>query len=153
MSFRGRCRSSWLFPRYDNCGNFSMNLRNTNMKIHTLLLAAVLASGGVAFAQTTPATPAVTPTPAPAAKAAAEHKAPMHKMSMHRHAHKMAAAEAPAEASQATTREERMATAEADYKASMESKSDQPATSHRMSHHHGGHHMHMHHKAKAAPAS
>ncbi len=128
------------------------------MKIHTLLLAAVLASGGIAFAQTTPATPAVTPAPAPAAAAAAEHKAPMHKMSMHkmsthRHAHKMAAAAAPAEAVQATTREERMAAAEADYKSGMESKSDQPATAHRMTRHHGTHTMKMHHRAKAAPAA
>ena len=124
------------------------------MKIHTLLLAAVLASGGIAFAQTPAATPAVTPAPASAAKTAAEHMAPMHKMSMHKkashmHAHKMAAA-APVEA---TTREERMATAEADYKASMESKSDKPATGHWMHHHHVSHHMHMHHRAKAAPAS
>ena len=123
------------------------------MKIHTLLLAAVLASGGVAFAQTTPATPAVTPTPAPAAASTAEHKASMHKMWMHKHAHKAAATAASTGADQATTREERMATAEADYKASMESKSDRPAMTHRMSHHHGGHPMHMHHRAKAAPAS
>lgn len=124
------------------------------MKIHPLLLAAVLATGGVAFAQTTPATPAtptVAPAPAKSAAHAVQHKAAMHKMSMHRHAHETAAA-SPA-AGPMTTREERMAAAEADYKTSLETKSDQPASAHRMHRHHAGHAMRGHQPAKAAPAA
>ena len=122
------------------------------MKIHPLLLAAILATGGVAFAQTTPATPAVTPAPTKSAAPAAEHKAAMHKMSMHRHTHKTAA-ESPTAPEQMTTRDERMAAAEAAYKASVEKKSDQPAAHHWMHHHHAGHAMHKHQPAKTAPAA
>lgn len=127
------------------------------MKIHTLLLAATLATGGAAFAQTTPATPAVTPAPAPAAqhKAPAQHKAAMHKMRMHGHTHKAAASAAPTGADQTTTRDERMAAAEADYKASLETKGNQSTMpAHKMmQHHHAGHAMHKHQPAKAAPAA
>ena len=122
------------------------------MKIHPLLLAAILATGGVASAQTTPATPAVTPAPTKSAAPAAEHKAAMHKMSMHRHTHKTVAA-SPTAPDQMTTRDERMAAAEADYQANVEKKSDQPAAHHWMHHHHAGHAMHKHQPAKAAPAA
>jgi hypothetical protein len=132
---------------------FSMILKESNMKIHPLLIAAALTTGGLAFAQTPPATPAVTPAPAPAAAApATQHKAAAHKMRMHGHAHKAAAAAAPTGAEPTTTREERMAAAEADYKASLE-KGDQAAPVHKMHRHHGGHPMHKHQPAKAAPAS
>ena len=121
------------------------------MKIHPLLLAAVLATGGVAFAQTAPATPAPAPASAKSAAPVAPHKAAMHKMSMHRHAHATAAA-SPA-AGPMTTRDERMAAAEADYKASLEKKSDRPAAAQRMQRHHAGHAMRKHQPAKAAPAA
>src|SRR5574337_689095 len=100
-------------------GAFSMNSKEPKMKIQKLLLAAALAAGGVAFAQTPAATPAETPAATPAAPAkAAPHKMVKHKAAAHKRSEHMAAAhEAPmSEADQMKSREERMAAAYSDFK-------------------------------------
>lgn len=96
-----------------------MNSKEPKMKIQKLLLAAALAAGGVAFAQTPAATPAETPAATPAAPAkAAPHKMVKHKAAAHKRSEHMAAAhEAPmSEADQMKSREERMAAAYSDFK-------------------------------------
>lgn len=90
------------------------------MKIQKLLLAAVLAAGGVAFAQTPAAAPAETPAATPAAPAkAAPHKMVKHKKAAaHKRSEHMAAAhEMPmSEADQMKSREDRMSAAYTDFK-------------------------------------
>jgi hypothetical protein len=127
------------------------------MKTHKLLLAALLAVGGVAFAQTpaaAPAAPAATPavTPAVPAKAAA-HKAMHHKAARRHEEHMAAAHEMPmSEAGEMKAREERMDAAYANFKNGVPEQA--PPMHHEAMKHHprkgGMHHpMKMHEDKKA----
>ncbi|WHZ12405.1 MAG: hypothetical protein OJF60_002846 [Burkholderiaceae bacterium] len=116
------------------------------MKIHKLLLAALLAAGGVAFAQTPAAAPAATPavTPAAPSKAkAAPHKM-QHKAAAHKKAwHKAGAHEMPmSEAGQMKAREERMSAAYEDFKSGRPEQT--PTAMHRETMKHGARKGGMH---------